>query len=302
MLFFSQLFGMFEKAGMPSFFAHLFSRYLRMDNSLTQPFSEAGHISSTFQVAFDRMLCGILPKNYSSPGFSLRLGSFLQFRNARKPFPLLDRILASSYLVRQPGEGHILDAIYSRHGFTSFIPEFFTYFAELLENPGRSGTGSFDQQRYATAARECLQLYLYSHHIFSMGAAESTLHDKALRRHKPFAWVAQLEVHRRIRKGRNYVNVQQGKKFFNSWFIREYPFSLPKNSPEREHCQSLSYKWALDLLPFLLEKSAISLELAKALRCRTFAMPAQRFPRRMGLAKEAIARYLLRVESVEGNH
>jgi hypothetical protein len=268
-----------------------------MHNSLIQPFSEAGHISSTFQVDFDRMLCDIMEKNYSHPGFSLRLGSFLQYRNARNPYPLLHRILAS-YIIRQPGEGHMPDAIHSRYGFLPATSQFFVYFAELLENPRRSGTGTFDQQRYATAAEECLQLYLYSHRRFSMGATASALRDKALRRHKPSAWIARLGVHSRIRKGRNYVRVQQGKKFSESFFIQN---SSPLiNSPTHEHFRSMAYQWALDLLPFLLEKSAISLELTKALHCRTFAMMAQGFPRRTKLAKEAIARYLARVESTVG--
>ena len=268
-----------------------------MHNSLPQPFSEASHISSTFQIDFDRMLCDILEKNYSRPGFSMRLGSFLQYRKASKPFPLLHRILAS-YIIRQPGEGHTLDIIHSRHGFFPGTAPFFVYFAELLENPRRSGTGSFDQHRFATAAKECLQLYLCNHHAFSIGATESALRDKALRRHKPSAWTARLGVHSRIRKGRNYVKVQQGKKFSQRFFIQN-PSPLI-NSPTHEHFRSMAYHWALDLLPFLLEKSAISSELAKALRCRTFAMMAQIFPRRMRLAKEAIASYLARVESTVG--
>jgi hypothetical protein len=221
-------------------------------------------------------------------------------RNAKElllPFP---GIFASSYLVHQPVEGQILGAIYSRYGWEIGTRDFFAYFAELLEDPGRSGTGSFDQQRYATAAGECLQLYLYNHHSFSMGATESALRDKALRRHKPSAWIARLGVHSRIRRGRNYVEVRQGE-FFKDRFIEEYPCSSPKNSPEREYCRSMAYQWALDLLPFLLKKSAISLELAKELRSHTFAMMAQRFPRRMKLAKEAIEKYLLRVESAVGD-
>ena len=35
-----------------------------------------------------------------------------------------------------------------------------------------------------------------------------------------------------------------------------------KNSPEDEYCQSLCYQWVLNLLPFFLERSALSLELA----------------------------------------
>jgi len=269
-----------------------------MHNFLTQPFSEAGHISSTFQVDFDRMLCDILEKNYSRPGFSLRLGSFLQYRNARKPFPLLHRILAS-YIFRQPGEGHSLDIIHSRYGFFPGTAPFFAYFADLLENPRRSGTGSFDQQRYATAAKECLQLYLHSHHSFSMGATESALRDKALRRYKPSAWRARLGVHSRIRKGRNYMKVQQGKKFSERFFMQG---SSPRiNSPTHEQFRSMAYQWALDLLPFLLQRSAISLELTKALHCHTFAMMAQIFPRRMRLAKEAIARYLAWAGSALGD-
>jgi len=282
-------------------FAHLFSSYLCLHNSLTQPFSEAAHISLTFQVDFDRMLCDILEKYHSCPGFSLHLGSIVQYGNARKPFPLIPGIVASSYLIHQPGEGQILDAIYPRSGYLLHNLAFFTYFAELLQNPGRSGAGSFDQQQYATSTKECLQLYLCNHHSFSMGATASALHDKALRRHKPSAWIARLGVHSRIQKGRNYVKVKQGKKFFNRFYFREDLSSLPKNSPEHEHCRSLSYKWALNLLPFLLEKSAISLELAKELDSHTFAMMAQIFPRRTKLAKEAITRYLGRVESTLGD-
>jgi len=275
-----------------------------MHNSLTQPFSEADHVSSTFQIDFDRILCNYLEKYYSCPGFCLRLGSIMRHRNAKEllcHFPrIFLGIFASSDLVHQPVEGQILDAIYSRYGLEPGTQDFFAYFAELLEDPGRSGTGSFDQQRYATAAKECLQLYLYNHHSFSMQATESALRDKALRRHKPSAWIARLGVHSRIRKGRNYVEVRQGK-FFKHRFIEEHPSSFPKKYPEREYCRFLSYQWALDLLPFLLEKSAISFELAKVLRCRTFAITAQRFPWRMRLTKEAIARYLARVESVVGD-
>jgi len=247
------------------------------------------------------MLCNILEKYYSCPGFPLVLGSILQYKNAKRPFSLLPGIIASSHLVHQPGEGPILDIIYCRYGYVVDIPEFFPYFAELLENPGRSGTASFDPQRYAIAAKECLQLYLYSHHNFLIGTTESTLRDKALRRHKPSAWIARLGVRSRIRKGRNYVKVQQDKEIYILWIIQEHPVSPSNNSPEHEYCQSMSYQWALDLLPFLLEKSPNSLELAKELRCGTFAMMAQRFPRRVRLTKEAIARYLARVESVVGD-
>lgn len=101
-------------------FTHLLSRYLRMYNSLTQPFSEADHVSSTFQSGFDRILCNNLEKYYSCPGFCLRLGSIMRHRNAKEllyRFPkIFLGIFASSYLAHQPVEGQILDAIYSRYG------------------------------------------------------------------------------------------------------------------------------------------------------------------------------------------
>jgi hypothetical protein len=51
----------------------------------------------------------------------------------------------------------------------------------------------------------------------------------------------------------------------------------------------------------MLEKSAISLELADVVRRRTFTTMAQRFPRRKMLAKEAMMKYLARVESAVGD-
>ena len=155
--------------------------------------------------------------------------------------------------------------------------EFFTYLAELLEDPGRSGTGIFDQQRYVMATKECLQLYLCNHQNFSMGTMESALCDKALHRHKPSAWIARLGVHSRIQKGQNYVKVQQHKPLKAWEFFLQYS-SFPEKSPGHEYYRSLSYKVLLRLLPFMLEKSAISSELADVLSRCTFMTMAQRFP------------------------
>jgi len=77
--------------------------------------------------------------------------------------------------------------------------------------------------------------------------------------------------------------------------------SFPEKSPEHEYYRSLSYQWALDLLPFFLENSAISLELAGVLCSCTFTTMSWQFPRRRRLAKEAISRYLLRAESAVGS-
>jgi len=190
--------------------------------------------------------------------------------------------------------------IINTNGGVRGTPEFLTYFVGLLENPERSGVHAFDQQKYATAAKECLQLCLCSHRKFSKGTTESARHDKLLLRNKPWAWKGRLGVHGRIRKAMHHLTIRQWKSFEaqthkSTTSIDQYA-SFPQNSSEYEDYRFLSYQWRLDLLPIFLEKSAISLELADQLRRRTFTTMAQRFPRRMKLAREAITTYLLRVE------
>jgi hypothetical protein len=253
------------------------------------------------------MLCNVLEKYHHFPGFALLLGSFLWYANRDSDesiFRIASGIAASLYFVRQR-QGDILDDV----GFSGIrqttpngvaiqngIDAFCAYFAELLENPGRSGAYVFDQQRYATAAKDCLKLCLCSHRNFSKGAAEF-VYDNGLRRSKPWAWMVRLGVQSRIRKARQHVVRQQKLRTV----VDQYA-SLPENSPEHEYYRSLAYRLALDLLPFLLDKSDISLELAEVLRSRsTFTTMAQRFPRRRRLAKQATTKYLLRVESAVGN-
>jgi hypothetical protein len=277
---------------------------------MMQPLSEADHICQTLQIHFDRLLCDVLEKYHSFLGFTLLLGSLCQYMSMKQPYTLGAGIASAVSYLFQQREGYIVDdiglfgakaLIYHTQG-PGYVPgtrEFFSYYTELLESPERSGTYIFDQQRYTTAVKECLQLYLCSHHNFSMAATEFACRDKAMRRSKPWQWVARLGVHSTIRKGRHRLTVQQHKSL--KWTIIPPYSSFPENSLKHEYCRSVSYQWALDLLPFLLEKSAISLELAKILRSHTFAMMAWKFPRRRRLAKEAIAKYLLRVESAVGN-
>ena len=266
---------------------------------MVQPSSEANQISHTLQVDFDRILCNVLERHYSFPGFTLLLGSLLlsimdiKQQHAYPPAGMV----AYLCLVRQRGEGHILDdigfsGIFGTHRSITGTLEFLTYLAELLGNPERSGTHVFDQQRHTTAAKECLQLCLCSCHE---GAMEPGYRDKALRRSKPSAWIARMGVRSRIRKGRHHLQVRLKASYI---FQNQ---SFPENSPQHQYYQSLSYQWTLDLFPFFLENSGISLELAEVLRQRPFTAMAQQFPRRKRLAKEAIAKYLLRVESAAGN-
>ena len=234
----------------------------------------------------------------------------MQYVSAKQPDSLGAGMVASLYLIRQRGEGHILDdtGLFGANGISNVqavyllpgTPEFFSYLTRFLESPERSGPSFFDQQRYMTATKECLQLYLCSHLKFSKGATESGPRDKDLRRSKPSAWIARLGAHRRIRKGRHRLKARQRKSLKVKIYISQYA-SFPKASPNHDYYRFLSYRWALDLLPFLLDKSSISLELAELLYGYTFTTMARGFPRRMRLAKEAIMKYLLRVEAGVGD-
>jgi hypothetical protein len=248
------------------------------------------------------MLRNILIKHHSFPGFALLLGSLLQYTKAENPYALLPEMISFLYLGRQRGEGYIFDdtgfsGLMTIHSHTGALEktgtlEFLTYFAKLLENPERSETLVFNQQRYTTASKECLQLCLCNHQNFTKRAWESAHRDKALRRSKPSVWRRRLGVNSRIRKSRHQLKVLQQGLLKARITINQYA-SFPDNSPEHEYCRSLSYRWSLDLLPSLLEKSAVSLELAEVLHGCTFTTMGQKFPRRMTLAKEAIAKYLL---------
>jgi len=270
-----------------------------------QPFPEVSHIYQTCQADFDRALCSALEKYHSCPGFTVLLGSILRYTKFKHQSPEFSPgLVASLYLLRREGEGDILDDM----GFSGVISspyglpgtsEFFTYFEEVLENPERSGTHAFDQHKYATAAKECLQLYLCSYDKFSKEAiTESACHAKVLLRNKPWAWKARLGLHTRIRKAIRHLTIQSWKSFEAGRHDVDQYASFLHSSPEHECYRLLSYRWALDLLPFLLERSGISSELVDLLQRRaTFTTMAQEFPRRTMLARKAIAKYLLRAES-----
>ena len=113
---------------------------------ITQPLSKPDHICQTLQGHFDSMLCNVLDKNLSFPEFTLLLGGIFQYVRAKKSSDLGARIVASSYLIWQRGEGHILDntglfgpnGIISRTNTLYIIPGtsgFFRYLTELLESP-----------------------------------------------------------------------------------------------------------------------------------------------------------------------
>ena len=136
--------------------------------------------------------------------------------------------------------------------------------------------------------------------IFSKAATQFTLHNQTLHQSKPLRWVAWLGVHSRIWKARHHFKVQQLNSVKAQEIYQTQTDSYPEHSPEHQYLLFLSYRWALDLLPLFLERSAISLELANVLHHCTFTMMAWKFLQRRRLAKEVIAKYLLQVEAVAG--
>lgn len=172
--------------------------------------------------------------------------------STKKPHTLVAGIVVLSYLIWQRGEGHTLDdrIVWSRqsnfsqwgHIFTIKHSRVFSYLTNFLESPEWSWTHTFDQQQYATAAKECLQLCLFSHHNFSRGAAEFTCHNKVMRRSKPWGWIAWLGVHSRIRNERRHFTLLQRRSIdaLGSIIYQHHPFL--ENSPKHQYCQFLSYR------------------------------------------------------------
>lgn len=241
------------------------------------------------------MLGNILEKHSHYPGVALLLGTLLEYKKIGYPqthFPTPIVPLHPLFILYGTEFWGIVELYIEKE-----VPshqEFFNYFAGLLEDPERSKTYVFDQQRYVVASKECMQLCLCRHSKFSRGTVEFAYRDKVLRRNKPSLWRRRLGVHSRIRKGRRHLKARQLKSLKAQDYLDN---SVPA---ENEYSRSLSYRWALDLLPSFLEKSATSLGLAEVLRGCTFTTMGLKFPRRMRLAKEAVLKYLLRIDSGVG--
>jgi hypothetical protein len=97
-----------------------------------QPSSEANQISQTLQVDFDRILCNVLEKYDSFPGFTLLLGSLFPSIKNMRLYSSPPGMVAYLNLVRRRGEGYFLDdigfsGINEAGGYLSGTPEFLTY-------------------------------------------------------------------------------------------------------------------------------------------------------------------------------
>ena len=241
------------------------------------------------------MLANILKKHSHYPGVALFLGALLEhkkkgYSQTHYPMPIVP--LHPLFILYGTEFAGFLDLYIEKE--VAIHQEFFNYFAALLENPERSKAHSFDQQRYVVASKECMQLCLCLHSKFSRGVREYAYRDKALRRSKPLVWRRRVGVHGKIRKARHNFKARQLKSLKAQDYLDQ---SIPA---ENEYSRSLSYRWALDLLPSFLEKSATSPELAEVLRGCTFTTMGQKFPRRMRLAKDAVLKYLLRIDAGPG--
>jgi len=238
------------------------------------------------------MLGNILEKHSHYPGVALLLGTLLEHKRIGYPqthFPTPIVPLHPLFILYGTEFWGMMELYIEKEAPSH--QEFFNYFAGLLEDPQRSKAYVFDEQRYAAASKECMQLCLSRHSTFSRGAVEFAYRDNVLRRNKPLQWRSRLGVHSRIRKGRRHVKARQLKSLQAQDFLDQ---SVPE---ENEYSRSLLYRWALGLLPSLLKQSATSLELAEILHRCIFTTMGLKFPRRMRLAKEAVLEYLLRIDS-----
>ena len=100
--------------------------------------------------------------------------------------------------------------------------------------------------------------------------------------------------HGRVRKSRH----REGRKFKATRRFASFDPDWLNN----ESWRSMVCEWALDLLPLLLGRSAVSSEMTDVLRGCTFAMIGIEFLRKMKVAKVFMRRYILRVESAVGDH
>jgi len=117
---------------------------------------------------FDRILGNILEKNSHFPGVALLLGALLEYKRIGYPqnnSPMTVVSLHPLFILYGTEFWGIMGLYVEKE--TPSHQDFLNYFADLLENPGRSKTHVFDQQRYVTTTKECLQLCLCSHSKFS---------------------------------------------------------------------------------------------------------------------------------------
>lgn len=177
------------------------------------------------------------------------------------------------------------------HSITSTIEprgiEYLEYLCDLLEKPERSGAYTLDGQMFASAVRDCLDFYLCNRRLLQKRRSRCDRWHYRMRRTTPWLHRVRfgtLNVYHQKRPGR------KTRVFNPSRGSRRVAF------PGVEGYQLASYEWALMVLPFFLENSVVSLELADYLSHSTFSIVSVRFPHLTRLAKVAISTYSIRAQ------
>jgi hypothetical protein len=177
------------------------------------------------------------------------------------------------------------------HSITSTIEprgiQYLEYLYDLLEKPERSGSYALNSQMFANAVRHCLELYLCNRRLeFQKRRSQCDRWYAGRRRETPWIWRVRFgtrSIYHPKRPG------QKAKSFNTCRGSRPVAFSGV------EGYQLALYEWALIVLPFFLESSELSPELADYLDRSTFLMVSVRFPYLTRLAKVAISKYSMRV-------
>jgi len=138
-------------------------------NFTTQSSPEDHRIYTSHRIEFDRVIINKLEKYRSHRGFGWSICS-LRYFVASKTRDSLISYLASMLIVRQM-EGNEdffedmgFSGLFETYSITSAIEprgiEYLEYLYDLLEKPERSGAYALNSQMFASAVRECLDLYL----------------------------------------------------------------------------------------------------------------------------------------------
>ncbi|KIM37526.1 hypothetical protein M413DRAFT_257021 [Hebeloma cylindrosporum] len=190
-------------------------------------------------------------------------------------------------------EGMGFAGLLKTHSITSTIEprgiEYLKYLYNLLEEPKRSGIYALNAQTFAGAVMECLSLYLCNRAFFQKRRSRFEPWRARRRRTSPWLW--------RMRFGP--CNIYHRNHPKAGTFDRRRG-SRPVASPGLEDYQVALYEWALIVLPFFLENSAVSPDLAEHLSRSTFSINSVRFPYLTRRARLAISTYLLRVKVSQG--
>jgi hypothetical protein len=177
------------------------------------------------------------------------------------------------------------------HSITSTIEprgiEYLEYLFDLLEKPERSGAYALSGQMFASAVRDCLDLYLCNRRLLQKRRSRCDRWHAGMRRMIPWLWRVRFgipNVYHRKRLGRKsrVFNICRGSHRVSFPGVEGYQLAL--------------YEWALIVLPFFLENSLVSRELADHSSRSTFSMVSVRFPHLTRLAKVAILTYSMRAQ------